>query len=318
MARSQMRHNVKDTAGNVIQNALCYVYETGTVTAVDDMFAAATGGAAITTLTSNAQGDIEAWFDEARVVDIKVSDNTDAAYYPSQPTNLLAWADFTETVQVQQSGTSVTVKDEGVSTVAAASAIDFIGSAVAVSDVGSGVAAVTITSGAMTRIAQSVLGVAAASIDFSGIPATYETLVLELMGRGDTAATFVLPQLRFNNDSGANYDDHSHYAVGGGASPASSSNVGATSAAIGGLTAASATANKPGYATIRIPNYAKTVFQKVAHASVDRFESNVAGGLVTQQTAALWRSTAAINRITLSASAGNFIAGTVATLYGIS
>ena len=107
MARNQMRHNVKDAAGNVIQNALCYVYETGTVTAVDDMYAASSGGSPVTTLTSNAQGDIEAWFDEARVVDIKVTDNSDAAYYPAVPARLLSWSEFTETVAVSRAGTHV-------------------------------------------------------------------------------------------------------------------------------------------------------------------------------------------------------------------
>lgn len=107
MARSQMRHNVKDTAGNVIQGAVCVVYLTGTTTAVSDMYAAAAGGAAITSLTSNAQGDIEAWFDAAKVVDIKVTDNSNTAFYPSQASRLLNWTDFTETVEVSQSGTIV-------------------------------------------------------------------------------------------------------------------------------------------------------------------------------------------------------------------
>lgn len=123
MARSQMRHNVKDSAGNVIQNALCYVYLTGTVTAVSDMYAAESGGSPITTLTSNAQGDIEGWFDAAKTVDIKVTDNSNAAYYPSQPTQLLDWSDFTETVQVGSSGTSETVNP--VAATGAAEALSF-------------------------------------------------------------------------------------------------------------------------------------------------------------------------------------------------
>jgi hypothetical protein len=98
--RSMLRHNVADSAGNVIQNALVYVYETGTTTAVADMYAAASGGSPITTLTSNAQGEVTAWFTTPRFVDLLVTDNTDAAYYPSASAVPLNWTNFTETVQV--------------------------------------------------------------------------------------------------------------------------------------------------------------------------------------------------------------------------
>lgn len=100
MARAHLRHTVRDRAGNVIQNALCRVYLHGTETAVSDMFAASSGGVAITTLTSNGQGEIEAWFTTGKYVDIKVTDNTDAAYYPSDPATLKTFSDVTETVEV--------------------------------------------------------------------------------------------------------------------------------------------------------------------------------------------------------------------------
>src|SRR4051812_49256307 len=102
MARSQMRHTVKDAAGNVIQNALVYVYETGTTTPVADLFAAASGGSAIAagTLTSNDQGEVVGWLTTPRFVDVKVSDNGETAYYPAAASRLLSWSDFTETVQV--------------------------------------------------------------------------------------------------------------------------------------------------------------------------------------------------------------------------
>lgn len=102
MARSMLRRNVKDAAGNVIQNALVYVYQQGTSTPVTDLFAASSGGAAIAagTLTSNGQGEVIGWLTTPKFVDLLVTDNSNAAYYPSTPTSLLDWADFTETVQV--------------------------------------------------------------------------------------------------------------------------------------------------------------------------------------------------------------------------
>lgn len=103
MARAHLRHTVKDRAGNVVQNALVYAYAQGTTTAVTDMYAAATGGSPISTLTSNAQGEVEGWFTTPKTVDLKVTDNTDAAYYPSAPGTLLAFSDFTETIEVRPS-----------------------------------------------------------------------------------------------------------------------------------------------------------------------------------------------------------------------
>lgn len=100
MARSQLRYNVVDGAGNRIQNALVRVYAAGTTTAVADMFAASSGGSAVATLTSNDQGEIVGWFTTPKFVDLLVTDNSDAAYYPSSPSRLLDWVDFTETVQV--------------------------------------------------------------------------------------------------------------------------------------------------------------------------------------------------------------------------
>lgn len=100
MARAHLRHTVKDRAGNAIQNALVYAYLQGTVTPVSDMYAGASGGSAITTLTSNNQGEVQAWFTGPKFVDLKVTDNTDTAYYPSDPSSLKSFSEFTETVEV--------------------------------------------------------------------------------------------------------------------------------------------------------------------------------------------------------------------------
>lgn len=100
MERAHLRHVVKDRAGNAIQNALVRVFKKGTATPVADMYAAASGGSTITTLASNAQGEIEAWLATAKAVDLTVTDNSDAAYYSGVPTVPLSWADFTERVEV--------------------------------------------------------------------------------------------------------------------------------------------------------------------------------------------------------------------------
>lgn len=109
MTRTQIRHNVHDEAGAVIQNALCYVYEAGTTTPVGSMYLAATGGSPVTTLTSDEQGDIIGWIDTQvvatldNVVDVKVTDNSNTAYFPSVGT-VLDWPEFTETVPIPTTG----------------------------------------------------------------------------------------------------------------------------------------------------------------------------------------------------------------------
>lgn len=99
MARSLLKSYVKDRAGNCIQNALVYVYLQGTTTPVSDMYAAASGGSPITTLTSNAQGEVTAWFTSPKYVDLKVTDNSNAAYYAATGA-LVDGTEFTETVRV--------------------------------------------------------------------------------------------------------------------------------------------------------------------------------------------------------------------------
>lgn len=104
MARSHFRHVVKDQAGNVLQNAKVFVYETGTTTVVADLYDAATGGSAVAagTLVSNGQGEIEGWLQRPRTVDLKVTDNDNTAHYPADVSVLQDFGDFTETVEVQR------------------------------------------------------------------------------------------------------------------------------------------------------------------------------------------------------------------------
>lgn len=111
MARSQLRYNVTDRAGNAVQNALCHVYLEGTTTDIPDLFAGQVGGVALTELTSNDQGEIVGYVDVAKRVDILVTDNGNTAFYPGEPSELLSWTNFTETIEVYQSGPNATPAD---------------------------------------------------------------------------------------------------------------------------------------------------------------------------------------------------------------
>jgi hypothetical protein len=166
------------------------------------------------------------------------------------------------------------------------------------------------TSGALVRIEQVVVtGSVAATIDFSNIAQTYEDLILHLLARGDTAAAAVEVRARFNNDSAANYD-HAAWGMGGNGTATA-----ATGGRFGAIPAASATAGKAGVCELIVPGYARTVFEHQAMGH-DRYNTSDAFGTV-DETQMAWRSTAAINRITIYPFAGNFEIGTVATLYGL-
>lgn len=169
--------------------------------------------------------------------------------------------------------------------------------------------------GVMRMLADTTLGVAAASIDFTSIPATFAHLLLVLIGRGDAVLTEVDVLLRFNGDSGANYDDQG---VGNNAATTAFAfqDSAATAIKIGSITAASSTASTPGAIRAEIPQYAGAVFHKVAVAVDGRFD-DTAGTYRVAARAGRWRSAVAANRVTLLPASGNFIIGTRATLYGL-
>jgi hypothetical protein len=163
-------------------------------------------------------------------------------------------------------------------------------------------------------IYNTTLGVAAASIDVTGINATYAHLRVVLYGRGDTAATEISVGMRFNGDTAANYD--SEYVQGNGGTPQAAQTLADTSIACGLVAAASATAGVFDGADFVIPAYAGTTGQKVVSGTYTT-KRGTAGGLFAAAFGGWWRSTAAINQITLFPTAGNFVAGTRLSIYAM-
>ena len=98
MARAHLKMVVQDQLGNVLRSAKVFVWETGTVTPVADLFTAATGGAAVADagLVTNTQGEIEGWLSSPRDVALRVTDNGGAAVYAARPTVGAGFSAFTE------------------------------------------------------------------------------------------------------------------------------------------------------------------------------------------------------------------------------
>lgn len=165
-------------------------------------------------------------------------------------------------------------------------------------------------------IARTVLGASAASISFTGIPATYEDLLLVVMGRTDRAALNDLLRIRFNNDSAANY--YSQAISASAAAVAATEELAQTSGWVGQFAGNTATAGLPGIAHILIPAYARTVFQKIARCQGAYSAANTTTNQILRSLMTRWASTAAINRVDVLPGTGpNFLTGTVASLYGI-
>ncbi|HSV08528.1 MAG TPA: hypothetical protein VLI07_18575 [Candidatus Binatus sp.] len=166
----------------------------------------------------------------------------------------------------------------------------------------------------ITKIADITLGSAAATIDFTSIAATYAHLRLEWMLRGDTAAASTALYVRFNNDSGANYCTEvltASVTTAGAQELASQNQI-----QIGSIAAATAPANWATAGDMDIPLYAGGWMKHVL------VRGGYAVGITTTSLqprwgAAVWASTAAINRITVLAAAGNLVAGSRVTLYGL-
>lgn len=165
-------------------------------------------------------------------------------------------------------------------------------------------------------IYDSTLGVAAASIDVSGIVASYAHLLISFYGRSDQATTIVGTLMRFNGDSGANYDYQ--FVQGQAAATAAAETFAATAVQVGNLPANSAGANLFGANEIFIPHYAGSSNNK----QVITVGSSKIGTATTNLNSVIfgggWRSTAAINRITIFAGgSGNLMAGTRLTIHAL-
>lgn len=164
-------------------------------------------------------------------------------------------------------------------------------------------------------LADSTLGAAAASFDFTGIPAHWSHLMIVAYLRGDAVTTSRAVNVRFNNDSGGNYDRQLYNA--GAATVAGAEAFGATSGQVGSMPAASATADVFGTLSVIIPHYAGTVDQKACRSDYSEKRGVTTGLINMGGSCVYWRSAAAINRITLLPESGNFDIGSRASVYGM-
>ena len=159
--------------------------------------------------------------------------------------------------------------------------------------------------GDFESISTTTLSVAASSVTFSSIPATYTHLQIRYIARATVDDN---TSVRFNGDTASNYSNH--YLYGQGASVASAAIL-SSFFYIDILTASSTTYNA---AIVDILDYANTNKYKTARA-IAGIDLNGSGNVWL--ASGNWRNTAAITSITLFLSNGNYQQYSSFALYGV-
>lgn len=149
------------------------------------------------------------------------------------------------------------------------------------------------------------------TLSFSSIPSNFNHLVVYLMGQ-QTNDTFNDCTLQLNGDTGSNYDDVLWYQNGGG-NPTTVTNEAQEFWGIGPL--ADGTSN-PALMIAQFPFYTNTNWNKIAYITngynqQDGSNNRLTYGFFT------WRSKSAITSMVFTSGGGNFVANTVAYLYGL-
>jgi len=164
------------------------------------------------------------------------------------------------------------------------------------------------------RIANTTLAGSAGSISFTSIPGHYAHLLVEAYLRSDFAAVNPGVGLRFNSDLAANYDYQQLEASA--ASPVGGEVFAATSIDAGGVPGSTAGANLFSALRMLIPHYAQASNNKAVLCCSAHKSGTSSGAMEVRRAAGFWRSSAAIEDITLVPT-GNFVAGCRATLIGL-
>jgi len=158
-------------------------------------------------------------------------------------------------------------------------------------------------------ISTQTLGSDTATVTFSTIPQTYTDLILVAEIRSSRAAnTGDTMRVRFNSDTGSNY---STTVLQGSADGAESTRFTSATFCYVRVPAATATANVFSPSIWHIMNYSNTTTNKTT------LQKGSIAAVQVEIDTSLWRNTAAITTIDISAASGNLVSGSKFTLYGI-
>lgn len=191
------------------------------------------------------------------------------------------------------------------------SAVDWLAAGTGLSISGTTISATA----TMAKLDDQTLGSDTASIDTNtngALSGAYDVLEVWVLTRTTEAVVGSSLVLRFNNDSGANYDIvlvRDVNATVSGANTLAGTSILLPSYGANAQTGA-VTLNR-----FTIPGYAQTTFHKVIEVTSEQVEDTAADARV-QLSGARWRSTSAITRIAVTAGSGNLLTGSRLIVYG--
>ena len=171
--------------------------------------------------------------------------------------------------------------------------------------------------GSRYLIESNILSTSTASITFSSIPATYKDLVLRYTARHNNAFSISQLGITFNGDTAANYSETAAY--GSSTAAASGRQTSVNDINFNYVDADSATANTFSSNELYIPNYTVSANKPMSWTGITENNATTNNSAIILMNASLWRNSAAISSITLTAAAGrNFLTNSSFYLYGIS
>jgi hypothetical protein len=153
-----------------------------------------------------------------------------------------------------------------------------------------------------------------ASINFSGIPSTYNDLIIKISARGTNATVYVATYISFNGST-ASFSNREIYGTGSAVGTGSATASPGAGQAVVYIDGASATASTFSNCDIYIPNYSSTTLNK-SYSCETAVENNATANL-NDLLAGLWSSTAAINQVTLTPQTGSFVTDSTVYIYGV-
>lgn len=173
------------------------------------------------------------------------------------------------------------------------------------------------SAGAKVLITETVTSSSASNVSFTSIPGTYRDLEVRIRGRCTKSAASCTVNMRFNSDTGSNYDFMEVEFTGNPADHTGAGAVGQTSARLGFLAAATAPSNVADLLFVDIGDYRGTTFQKAATTRGGaKVGTSAASDVYATVFTSWWRSTSAITRIDVFPDTGGFVDNTVVSLYG--
>lgn len=172
-------------------------------------------------------------------------------------------------------------------------------------------------SGALTLISETQLDSSVATVTFAEISNIFRNLMLTLQVRTDRVSEIDNVDLRFNGDSGANYD--SQTVRGRDVLAIGQNTIAGTEATVGLAEAANSRANNFSPSLITIFSYTKTDREKWIITSSTKFgDVSIGTDMDVRVRSLRWRNVSAITSISLMPRVGpNFVSGSIFQLYGI-